>query len=750
MNLLRMSLSGTVLIVAIIVIRALFLHKLPKKTFTILWTLAVIRLLLPFSIPSSFSIYSWFPSINSVKESYIADNNTSEKVKNSVFLKNIKETVIKENNANKSHNYVKYYKTKDFEKTIFPPNEVIVFTGMIIGIIIFLFLYIKNMREFRTSLPINSAFVKEWIVKHRLNRKISVRYSDRISTPLSYGIFKPVILLPKNFDLSDTGLLSYILTHEYVHIKRFDILTKIFLTAALCIHWFNPAVWIMFMLFNRDIELSCDEAVVRIFGEKNKEEYAYALIDMEAKKGKFMPLCSNFSNNAVKERIISVMKIKKISLVMMLFAIIFVIGTAAIFMTSAKEKKNESIAGIYYKKIDDLKFKDYEKMSVTEYSDKVLKAVDNEEYAEVLNKITNNEEFYEKRNTDEKALFFNYILSPILARNRKYGVISGNIEINNNLYQGEYAINIEILNPEKLTVGEYKNAIESITSGVNLLKKDLDKTKVKNAEELSEKFRTGLMKISEKLSNDNLKITLEGISEIEDVSEMASKKNSRIESNEFVIEKVNDKGEARRFKPATKEDYDSLFNTLKKPDYKNMKLEDFNKRLAKWASTDDDIMRMDRINDDINYKNFAVNLTDEEMEFVTTTVNLSGLENAERFKALYKKGNKELVAISIGFNESTKVGDGRYESYDCSYSFSYDIKEKDKITVAERDNAVRGFMLAAGKIWSNPQFNDLSKVDKEDIIKKLNEVAKEHSKDKVSFNILEDQVVFDKINETIR
>lgn len=750
MNLLQMSLSGAVLIVAIIVIRALFLHKLPKKTFTILWTLVLIRLLLPFSIPSSFSIYSWFPSIISARESYIADNNISERVKNLTVSKNIKETVIKESNMNKSYNYIKYDRAEDFEKTIFPSNEAIRIVGMIIGIIIFLFLYIRNMREFRTSLPINNAFIKEWLVKHKLKRKISVRYSDRISTPLSYGVFRPVILLPKNLDLSDTGLLSYILTHEYVHIKRFDIITKMFLIAALCVHWFNPTVWVMFIMFNRDIELSCDEAVVRIFGEKSKEEYAYALIDMEAKKGKLMPLCSNFSNNAVKERIISVMKIKKISLFMILFAVIFVTGTTAVFMTSAKEKENESVSGIDYKKIDDLKFKDYEKMSVAAYSDKVLKAVDSEEYVEALNKIANNKEFYEKRNIDEKARFFNYVLSPILARNRKYGIISGNIEINNNLYQVEYALNIEILNPEKLKVGEYMNAIESIDSGVNLLKNNLTKKAVKNAKEVSEKFRTGLIKISEKLSDDNLKITLEGISEIEEVSEMVSEKNNELESGEIAVDKVDGKAETRSFKSATKEDYDSLFNALKKPDYKNMKLDDFNKRLAKWASAGNDRMRMDRINDDINYENFAVNLTDEEREFVTTTINFSGLENAKKFKALYTKGKEELPVISISFSEDTKVGDGRYESYDCSYSFSYKIKEKDKITVAERDNAVRGFMLAAGKIWSNPEFSDLSKVDKEDIIKKLGETAKEHSGDKVSFNILEDQLVFDKINETIR
>ncbi|WP_442135006.1 hypothetical protein, partial [Rhizobium leguminosarum] len=77
------------------------------------------------------------------------------------------------------------------------------------------------------------------------------------------------------------------------------------------------------------------------------------------------------------------------------------------------------------------------------------------------------------------------------------------------------------------------NAIESIDSGVNLLKNNLTKKAVKNAKEVSEKFRTGLIKISEKLSNDNLKITLGGISEIEEVSEMVSEKNNELESDEI-------------------------------------------------------------------------------------------------------------------------------------------------------------------------------------------------------------------------
>ena len=426
MNLLQMSLSGAVLIVAIIIIRALFLHKLPKKTFTILWTLVLIRLLLPFSIPSSFSIYSWFPSINSARESYIADNNTSERVKKLTVSKNIKETVIKESNTNKLHNYIKYNRAEDFEKTIFPSNEAIRFAGMIIGIIIFLFLYIRNMREFRTSLPINNAFIKEWLVKHKLKRKISVRYSDRISTPLSYGIFRPVILLPKNLDLRDTGLLSYILTHEYVHIKRFDIITKMFLIAALCVHWFNPAVWVMFILFNRDIEISCDEAVIRTFGEKCKEAYAYALIDMEAKKGKFMPLCINFSKNAVKERIISIMKIKKISLIMSLLAVVFVVGMAVVFMTSAKKDEGKNITRTDNEKNYGSKLKSYEKMSISEYS-KVLKANDDKDGT---GRLENNKYNYCYQ---EKSFFYDIIPHTINGI-WKFGVIEEDVTIDDNSY----------------------------------------------------------------------------------------------------------------------------------------------------------------------------------------------------------------------------------------------------------------------------------------------------------------------------
>ncbi len=142
-----------------------------------------------------------------------------------------------------------------------------------------------------------------------MKRPILVRQSDRISAPLTYGIFRPVILMPKKMDWKNEKQLQYVLSHEYVHNYRYDTVTKLIATLALCIHWFNPFVWVMYILFNRDIELACDESVIRQFGEKSKSAYSLMLINMEATKSGLLPFCNNFSKNAIEERITAVMKI---------------------------------------------------------------------------------------------------------------------------------------------------------------------------------------------------------------------------------------------------------------------------------------------------------------------------------------------------------------------------------------------------------------------------------------------------------
>lgn len=201
--------------------------------------------------------------------------------------------------------------------------------GLILCAVFFLIPHLRSLREYRTALPVNHPVIVQWLREQKTIRPIHIRQFDRISAPFTYGLFRPVILLPKGMDWSDEKQSQYILTHEFIHIKRLDALWKWLLAAGLCIHWFNPLVWIMYVLANRDIELSCDEAVVRAFGTNQKSAYALMLVRMEERRSLQTLLCNNFSRNAIKERIDAIMKLKKASLTGITTALALVIFAAA-------------------------------------------------------------------------------------------------------------------------------------------------------------------------------------------------------------------------------------------------------------------------------------------------------------------------------------------------------------------------------------------------------------------------------------
>ena len=364
MSLVQMSLSATLMIVAIIILRALTIERFPKKTFLVLWWIALLRLLIPFSIPSVMSIYSWISpdvpkSVHQEVQEITESQSTSEPVLEipSEVLQNaspqedavsaVPEQTRSEVVENSTQfemmpipdtdiEYVEVNPSKSFSEIFFDALPVI--WGVGIGVIAAFFgiNYWKGVREFQMSLPVENEFVNEWLSSHQLRRNITIRQYDCIHTPLTYGIFRPVILLPKESLEQSPSTLNFILTHEWVHIRRFDCVTKILLTAALCIHWMNPLVWVMYLLFNRDIELSCDETVLHLLGRNRRSDYALALIDMEEQKSGFASFASGFGRNAIEERIRAIMKMKKASLITILAAVVVVACVSILFATSAK------------------------------------------------------------------------------------------------------------------------------------------------------------------------------------------------------------------------------------------------------------------------------------------------------------------------------------------------------------------------------------------------------------------------------
>ena len=328
MSLLQMSFLGTVIILLIVVLRAVLINRLPKKTFLILWWIALIRLLVPFSIKSVTSIYSLLQSIYS-------DINPVRTAQTTTFLP------IHGNMPEIANGLSEAMVQRTESISIL---SVIWLAGLLLCFGFFAVSYIKCYREFRFSLPVENDILEAWKEKHPLKRSLSIRQTETIAAPLSYGVILPVILMPKNTEWKNIYQLRYVLEHEYVHIRRLDMLTKLIMIAAVCIHWFNPLVWVMYILFNRDLELSCDETVVRRFGMDIKSVYATALISMEEKKSGLTPLCNSFSKNAIEERIRAIMKIKKTSKFAVMISAVLVIGVTGGFATSASslEKKTET------------------------------------------------------------------------------------------------------------------------------------------------------------------------------------------------------------------------------------------------------------------------------------------------------------------------------------------------------------------------------------------------------------------------
>jgi len=318
MRLLEMSFSGAVFILAVVMIRTVTINYLPKKTFLVLWKMVLLRLIVPFTIPSVFSVYTLMNRSISVPLFSGAKTDGIGSVLSQEYF--FIEQGMEQLPANSSSVSVWF---------------VVWCVGMIFLAAVFGISYLRCLMEFRTALPIDNAYVEQWLNARSLKRQVVIRQSDRISAPLTYGILRSVILMPKKTDWENGNQLQYIFAHEYVHIYCFDTLTKLIAALALCVHWFNPFVWVMYLLFNRDMELACDESIIRQFGEQSKSAYSRMLIRMEAQKSGLLPFCSFFSKNAVEERITAIMNTKRISFVSFLCACLIVVVTVPLFATSA-------------------------------------------------------------------------------------------------------------------------------------------------------------------------------------------------------------------------------------------------------------------------------------------------------------------------------------------------------------------------------------------------------------------------------
>ena len=172
-------------------------------------------------------------------------------------------------------------------------------------------------------------FVTLGEVRDAKKLKNNIYISDKIKTPAVYGIIKPKIILPIEYQESE---LNYILMHENAHIKRKDNLVRLLAFIIVCLHWFNPFAWLLLKLLYSDIELACDESVLSNCDETERKKYAYTLLSTAEKTNVF---AASFGGSKIRIRIENILSYKKISVFSIVAFSSLIIAICYVLLTNA-------------------------------------------------------------------------------------------------------------------------------------------------------------------------------------------------------------------------------------------------------------------------------------------------------------------------------------------------------------------------------------------------------------------------------
>lgn len=319
LQIVNMSLTALWLILAVMLVR-LLLHRAPKWISVLLWGIVALRLICPFSMESPFSLIPETPAITA---SFLPGLNAGGK--EPAMAENLagKNTLSDEENVNPPAPSDKqagiYYSQGSTPKDENFPPMVDILAGiwlagflLLIGYSVFSWLRLKN-RVKTTVLLRNHIF-----------------QSERISSPFVFGIVKPGIYLPYGMDENS---LEYVIAHEEAHLQRRDHWWKLLGVLLLSIHWFNPLVWLSYVLFCRDIELACDEKVIKGLDRNQRADYSQALLNCSTTHRSIAACPPAFGEIGVKERVKSILSYKRPAFWMTLGAVAACIVLAFCFLT---------------------------------------------------------------------------------------------------------------------------------------------------------------------------------------------------------------------------------------------------------------------------------------------------------------------------------------------------------------------------------------------------------------------------------
>lgn len=321
LKLLNMSITAGWLILAVLCVRLIF-RKMPRWIYCILWGTVAVRLVCPFSIESEFSLQ---PSAQPIKVSTMVEGDVVNHVPSVDSDLTIVEEVVNPLLAETfgDQDFVTAWEMSENQEGVnAAPLQVITEiagTVWFCGMLVLLVYAIVSMIRLHI------------LVRESVRCKDNVYLCDAVKSPFILGMIKPRIYLPSAVDESR---IDYIIAHEKAHLQRKDHFWKPFGYLLLGVYWFNPLCWVAYIMLCKDIELACDEKVIRNMDFADKKEYSRVLLSCATQRRMVFVCPLAFGEVGVKERVRSVLRYKKPTFWITIAAILVCAVVAACFLTN--------------------------------------------------------------------------------------------------------------------------------------------------------------------------------------------------------------------------------------------------------------------------------------------------------------------------------------------------------------------------------------------------------------------------------
>ncbi len=293
----NMSIAAAICGLPVVFIR--MIKKIPRRVSVILWLIPFIRMLLPIGIAGKYGLMTFISRFTTKTVTvYEPDEHFIWTAMNHIM-------------AAESYTPITY-KTDLLADLFATASWIWIVVGLAI-LIAFFIIYTVTLGELSGARHIEG----------------NIYISDKVTSPALYGVICPRIILPKDYPADE---LNYILMHERAHARRGDNLIRLLALVTVCVHWFNPLAWLFLKLLFADLELACDEAVLRKCDSEQRKEYAHVLLSAVERASVF---ASSFGGAKIRLRVENILSYKKLSAISAVGMATLLIAIAYILLTNA-------------------------------------------------------------------------------------------------------------------------------------------------------------------------------------------------------------------------------------------------------------------------------------------------------------------------------------------------------------------------------------------------------------------------------